>query len=50
MKILKIRLNNLNSLRGEHILDLGAEPLLSAGLFVITGPTGAGKTTLLAVS
>lgn len=47
MKILKIRLNNLNSLRGEHILDLGAEPLHSAGLFVITGLTGAGKTTLL---
>ena len=47
MKILKIRLNNLNSLRGEHILDLEAEPLHSAGLFVITGLTGAGKTTLL---
>ena len=47
MKILTIRLNNLNSLRGEHFLDLVAEPLASAGLFVITGPTGAGKTTLL---
>jgi len=47
MKILSIRLKNLNSLKGEHHLDLTAEPLASAGLFVITGPTGAGKTTLL---
>jgi exonuclease SbcC len=47
MKILRIRLNNLNSLKGEHLLDLTAEPLGSAGLFAITGPTGAGKTTIL---
>jgi len=47
MKILRIRLKNLNSLRGEHAVDLTAEPLASAGLFAITGPTGAGKSTLL---
>lgn len=47
MKILRIRIKNLNSLRGEHEVDLAAEPLASAGLFAITGPTGAGKTTLL---
>lgn len=47
MKILRIRLNNLNSLKGKHELDLTDEPLASAGLFAITGPTGAGKTTLL---
>lgn len=47
MKILRIRLNNLNSLKGEHFVDLTEEPLASAGLFAITGPTGAGKTTLL---
>lgn len=47
MKILRIRLQNLNSLRGEHSVDLTAEPLASAGLFAITGPTGAGKSTLL---
>ena len=47
MKILRIRLKNLNSLKGEHCVDLTAEPLASAGLFAITGPTGAGKTTLL---
>lgn len=47
MKILRIRLKNLNSLKGEHCIDLTAEPLASAGLFAITGPTGAGKSTLL---
>jgi exonuclease SbcC len=47
MKILRIRLKNLNSLKGDHFVDLTAEPLASAGLFAITGPTGAGKSTLL---
>ena len=47
MKILRILLKNLNSLKGEHCVDLTAEPLASAGLFAITGPTGAGKSTLL---
>ncbi|MEM7600377.1 MAG: AAA family ATPase [Verrucomicrobiota bacterium] len=47
MKILSVRLNNLNSLKGEHLVRFDAEPLASAGLFAITGPTGAGKTTLL---
>jgi len=47
MRILCIRLNNLNSLKGQHKIDLTDEPLASAGLFAITGPTGAGKTTLL---
>ena len=47
MKILRIRLKNLNSLKGEHAVDLTIPPLSQAGLFAITGPTGAGKTTLL---
>jgi exonuclease SbcC len=47
MKILRIRVSNLNSLKGDHLVDLTAEPLASAGLFAITGPTGAGKSTLL---
>ena len=47
MKILKIRLQNLNSLKGDHEIDLTKEPLASSGIFAITGPTGAGKTTLL---
>ena len=47
MKILSLRLKNLNSLKGEWKVDFTAEPFASNGLFAITGPTGAGKTTLL---
>lgn len=47
MKILRIKLRNLNSLRGEHVVDFTQEPLASASIFAITGPTGAGKSTLL---
>ncbi len=47
MKILRVKLTNLNSLRGTHEVDFEKEPLAGAGLFAITGPTGAGKSTLL---
>ncbi|VXC49955.1 exonuclease, dsDNA, ATP-dependent [Enterobacterales bacterium 8AC] len=47
MKILSLRLKNLNSLQGEWKIDFTAEPFASNGLFAIIGPTGAGKTTLL---
>ncbi|CDZ95766.1 AAA family ATPase [Pseudomonas saudiphocaensis] len=47
MKILAIRLKNLASLAGDQVIDFTAEPLASAGLFAITGPTGAGKSTIL---
>ncbi|RPH29387.1 exonuclease subunit SbcC [Buttiauxella warmboldiae] len=47
MKILSLRLKNLNSLKGEWKIDFTSEPFASNGLFAITGPTGAGKTTLL---
>lgn len=47
MKIHTIRLQNLNSLRGEVLIDFDSEPFLHTGLFAITGDTGAGKTTLL---
>ena len=47
MRILAIRGKNLASLAGDFEIDFQAEPLLSAGLFAITGPTGAGKSTLL---
>lgn len=47
MKIQRIILNNLNSLRGEHTIDLTIEPLSTTGLFAITGQTGSGKSTLL---
>ncbi|UAY56067.1 AAA family ATPase [Arachidicoccus terrestris] len=47
MKILQIKINNLASLEGETTIDFTSEPLASAGIFAITGPTGAGKSTIL---
>ncbi|MBK6363363.1 MAG: AAA family ATPase [Saprospiraceae bacterium] len=49
MKITKIAIKNIHSLKGFHIVNFEEEPLLSAGLFAIIGPTGAGKSTLLDV-
>ena len=47
MKILCIRGRNLASLSEEFAIDFTSDPLSSAGLFAITGPTGSGKSTLL---
>lgn len=47
MKILKITLQNIHSLKGRHIVDFTEGPLSKTGLFAITGPTGSGKSTLL---
>lgn len=47
MKILTLRLKNLNSLKGEWKIDFTQPPFSENGLFAITGPTGAGKSTLL---
>lgn len=47
MKILSLRLKNLNSLKGEFSVDFREPPFSDVSLFAITGPTGAGKTTLL---
>ncbi len=47
MKIRKITIENLNSLRLRKTIDFLAPPLANAGLFAITGDTGAGKTTIL---
>lgn len=47
MKILAIRGRNIASLEGNFAIDFTTEPLLSAGIFAIAGPTGAGKSTLL---
>ena len=49
MKICKIKLKNIHSLKGEHTIDFENGVLGDAGLFVITGPTGAGKSTILDV-
>lgn len=45
MKILGIRFQNLNSLKGVHEIRFDQSPFAESGLFAITGPTGAGKTT-----
>jgi exonuclease SbcC len=47
MKILALRFENINSLKGAWKIDFSQAPFDSNGLFAITGPTGAGKTTLL---
>ncbi|WP_028995664.1 AAA family ATPase [Azonexus hydrophilus] len=47
MKILSLRLKNLNSLKGEWTIDFTRPPFTDNALFAITGPTGAGKSTLL---
>jgi exonuclease SbcC len=47
MKILKLRLENLNSLKGKWEVDFTQYPFKDNGLFAITGQTGAGKSTLL---
>ena len=49
MKIRRIRLENINSLRGEHEISFLDGPLASSRLFAITGPTGSGKSTILDV-
>ncbi|MEN9355652.1 MAG: hypothetical protein RL318_2977, partial [Fibrobacterota bacterium] len=46
MKILALRGSNIASLT-EFVVEFQAEPLRSAGIFAITGPTGSGKSSLL---
>jgi len=47
MKILRLKLKNINSLQGENHLDFTQSPLLDAGVFAITGPNGSGKSSVL---
>ncbi|MBP5465478.1 MAG: AAA family ATPase, partial [Treponema sp.] len=48
MRILKIELENLNSLKGYWCINLeDPDYQKNHNLFVISGPTGAGKTTIL---
>ncbi|MCA1963069.1 MAG: AAA family ATPase [Prosthecobacter sp.] len=46
MRLLAVRLLNLNSLSGPHEVRFDEAALSAAGVFLITGPTGAGKSTL----
>jgi len=47
MRILKIKIKNINCLRCEWEIDFQSPPLSKAGLFAITGATGSGKSTIL---
>lgn len=49
MKILKIELQNINSLKSDQpiVIDFNGPELKDVGLYAITGATGAGKTTIL---
>ncbi|WP_077337889.1 AAA family ATPase [Pseudocolwellia agarivorans] len=47
MKILSLRFQNINSLKGEWKIDFTQAPFKDNALFAITGATGAGKTTIL---
>lgn len=47
MKILSLRFENLNSLKGAWKIDFQHSDFTDNGLFVITGQTGAGKSTIL---
>lgn len=47
MRILSVRLCNLNSLAGTWEIDFTAPEYAGSGIFAITGPTGSGKSTLL---
>lgn len=47
MRILKLRLKNINSLVGENEIDFTQPIFTNDGLFAITGKTGAGKSSIL---
>ncbi len=47
MKILSLRFENINSLKGHWKIDFSQAPFDGNNLFAITGPTGAGKTSIL---
>lgn len=47
MRILKVRVQNINSLKGNWSVDFEDPAYCTGGLFAICGPTGAGKSSLL---
>ncbi|MBT4766624.1 MAG: AAA family ATPase [Methylococcales bacterium] len=49
MKIDSIRFKNINSFKGEWLVDFNESPLSDTGVFAITGPNGSGKSSILDV-
>lgn len=47
MRLIELRLTNLNSLKGSWQINFTHEAFINEGIFAITGQTGAGKTTIL---
>ncbi len=47
MRLLKLRIENVNSLGGVHEIDFRAPEFRESGIFAICGPTGSGKTSIL---
>lgn len=47
MRLIELRLKNLNSLKGEWHINFADPAFINEGIFAITGQTGAGKTTIL---
>lgn len=47
MRLHRLEMENLNSLRGSTVIDFDQGPLGETPLFLIHGPTGAGKSTLM---
>jgi len=47
VKILKIRLKNINSIYNEWLIDFTHPDFTSSSIFLITGQTGSGKSTIL---
>ena len=47
MRLIELRLKNLNSLKGEWHIDFADTAFTNEGIFAITGQTGTGKTTIL---
>ncbi|MBB6459763.1 AAA family ATPase [Flammeovirga kamogawensis] len=47
MKLLKLYIKNINSLRGENTINYQDDELRDAGLIAIVGKTGAGKSTIM---
>ena len=47
MKLLKLKIRNINSIYGTWTIDFERPEYAENGIFLLTGPTGSGKSTIL---